>query len=689
MAIDVVYVLGGGEYLQAVFNGVVTLLGTSSWNSMMRIVMTISAVVLFLVFIRGHDPIELVKFVAMFVFISSVLLVPKRTVQIIDRTNPLGVYVVDNVPVGIAAPARFISSIGTDLTEKYELVFHTPDSITYSKTGMLFGADLVGKASDIFTMDGDLAELMGSYVKNCVVGDILLNHKYSFQELMNSPDPYTLIFRQPSPLRGVMVSIGNSHATKEGFWTCEQLAKQVLMPQIGIDTSTGGATWEYYARRILGGRPDANVLFGSMLSESYNYYYQGGQSASHIMRTSVVMNALRQGLSAYSAQSGDAASLINLASASSYNKMRLSWGTSTKVAVAFVPLLNTILLALVIGLFPIIMLLSMIHSMTIGMLKQYLFTLVYLQSWAPMFAILNYASSYYLKGKTGGLDFSMSNIATVQQIHGDIGLIAGWLTLSIPFLAIGIVKGMANVVSQAGNYLGTSINSSATSSASNASDGQWAFNNMQTDNVQGRKWDTNYAHRDGQITSQLGGGATVTRTQSGDFVYDSTGGTSRLPTEIQIDKMASSSFQRSQREAISQVQSLNSSISHSSSLAATQLSQWGQQRGSSDTLTSGTDSSQGSNVTNAVNTLNNITSRFARDNRVSQTDAVRAAVEKSQNMALNIGASGQARLDTDKQLIGMMAKFGTGLSGHLEAHARADYNGVSGSSHGTGSDLSN
>ncbi len=35
------------------------------------------------------------------------------------------------------------------------------------------------------------------------MGDIFLNHKYSFEELLNSPDPYTLIFANPSPLRGV------------------------------------------------------------------------------------------------------------------------------------------------------------------------------------------------------------------------------------------------------------------------------------------------------------------------------------------------------------------------------------------------------------------------------------------------------------------------------------------------------
>lgn len=79
-----------------------------------------------------------------------------------------------------------ISSIGTSLTELYEFIFHMPDSLSYSKTGMLFGANLVGNVSDVMSTDGDIAELMSLYTKNCVIGDILINHKYSFQELMNT-----------------------------------------------------------------------------------------------------------------------------------------------------------------------------------------------------------------------------------------------------------------------------------------------------------------------------------------------------------------------------------------------------------------------------------------------------------------------------------------------------------------------
>lgn len=645
--IDTVYVLGGGEYMMNVFNGVAALIGSDSWTSMYRIALTLSGVAVLVSFMKAHDPKELLKFVAMMVLMSSILLVPKHTVHIIDRANPTGVYLVDNVPVGLAVPARFITSIGTSLTEAYETVFHTPDALTYSKTGMLFGADLVGNVSDILSVDGDLAELMGLYTKNCVIGDILINHKYSFQELMNSRDPYTLIFQKPSPLRGIIVPNGNSAAVgangaaQSGFWTCEDMARRVLMPKLNLDTTTGGKTWNYTIQQIFGGRPDANVLYASMLGDSYNFYYQGGETASQLMRSSVVMNALKQGISGYSAQSGDTASLVNLASTSSYNKMRLSWATSSQVAVAFVPILNTILLSLVIALFPIFILLAVIHTLTGRMLFNYIMSIIYLQSWPPMFAILNYATSFYLRGKTGGMDFNLANQASIQQMHSDIGLIAGWLSISIPFIALAIVKGLGPAIAQAGNYLGTAINSSATATSSQAADGNWSFNNMQTGNVSGNKWDTNASFRDGQMTRQLSSGATSTLTSNGQEVVDTSGAMSRMAVSIKGSDAMVSSLQQSARHAKATAAASMSAYQSSVNSAWNQASQFSKQYGNSATDSTTTDSGVSSSQTEGFKKLINATETRAKNDNISNEEAFSKLVSENLDVSSTIGGKAE------------------------------------------------
>ncbi|TQO04766.1 UNVERIFIED_ORG: conjugal transfer mating pair stabilization protein TraG [Citrobacter freundii] len=673
--VDTIYVMSGGEFFEAAFNGVAALIGSSTWDTLFHIVGFFSAMALFFVYIRGHDPKEVLKFFAVFILITSVLLIPKRTVHIIDMTNLTLVLRVDNVPTGLSVPFRFVTSIGGSLTKIYDAIFHTPDSVAYSKTGMLFGATLMANTTDVVAQNGDLAMLLNDYVQQCVIGDIMLAHKYSMAELMHSSDPYELIFRKPSPLRGVIVPYGNALAPA-GFHTCEALANNVLKRELKVDTAKGGKTWDYYVNHFIGPRPSADTLFGMMMADSYNFYYQGGRDASEILRQNVVMNAVKQGITSHTAASGNVASLVNMADQSSNSKMRLSWAASGGLAATFVPVMHTVLMAMLVGMFPIIILLATIHGLTLPVLKGYVFSIVYLQSWPPLYAILNYAMAFYLKGETKGMNFSLSNLSTIQQTHSDIGLMAAWLSNSIPFIAAGLVFGLWRVVSQAGNYLGSSINSTASSAASQAADGTWAFNNMQMENVSGFKWDTNQSFRDGQMLTQHASGATTTKTSGGSVLHDGKSGISSLATDIQFGRMLSSSYQAQQREAESQVQSLSNSISRGSQLVGSQLTQWAQQRGNSDTVVSGADSSRATTLTQAINKLNSVADAVAKRNGISTSEAVAEALSKLQSGDFNAGVSISVGKD---ELFGFLS---------AKAHTDFSYKGSDQSSHGINSDIS-
>ncbi|MFJ7174664.1 conjugal transfer mating-pair stabilization protein TraG [Citrobacter freundii] len=686
--VDTIYVMSGGEFFEAAFNGVATLIGSSTWDTLFHIVGFFSAMALFFVYIRGHDPKEVLKFIAVFILITSVLVIPKRTVHIIDMTNPTLVLRVDNVPAGLSVPFRFVTSIGGSLTKIYDAVFHTPDSVAYSKTGMLFGATLMANTTDVVAQNGDLAMLLNNYVQQCVIGDIMLAHKYSMAELMHSSDPYELIFRKPSPLRGVIVPYGNALAVA-GFHTCEELANNVLKRELKVDSSKGGKTWDYYVRRFIGPRASADTLFGMMMAESYSFYYQGGRDASEILRQNVVMNAVKQGITSHTAASGNVASLVNMADQSSNSKMRLSWAASGGLAATFVPVMHTVLMAMLVGMFPIIILLATIHGLTLPVLKGYVFSIVYLQSWPPLYAILNYAMAFYLKGETKGMNFSLSNLSTIQQTHSDIGLMAAWLSNSIPFIAAGLVFGLWRVVSQAGNYLGSSINSTASSAASQAADGTWAFNNMQMENVSGFKWDTNQSFRDGQMLTQHASGATTTKTSGGSVLHDGKSGISSLATDIQFGRMLSSSYQAQQREAESQVQGLSNSISRGSQLVGSQLTQWAQQRGNSDTVVSGADSSRATTLTQAFNKLYGVADNYAKRNGISTSESVTEALSKSQDMKFNFGGHGEVGINTNKQLGGKIVELTTGASASGKLYTDIGYTGADGSSHGINSDISN
>lgn len=201
-----IYVIAGGDWLTQTLNAIVTFMSTENWVVIRRIATAFSVLVVAISWIRRHNIMDMLGWAGVIVLMS--LLVSVRTsVQIIDISNQTKVYKVDNVPVGLALPASLTTKIGYALVQGYEMVFSQPDSITYSKTGMIFGANLVSRSTDFLSQNPEITTIFTDYVQNCVMGDIFLNGKYTMEDLMNSADPYTLIFSKPSPLRGYSTTI--------------------------------------------------------------------------------------------------------------------------------------------------------------------------------------------------------------------------------------------------------------------------------------------------------------------------------------------------------------------------------------------------------------------------------------------------------------------------------------------------
>ncbi|UAN24961.1 conjugal transfer mating pair stabilization protein TraG (plasmid) [Enterobacter sp. JBIWA003] len=690
MAVDTIYTVAGGAWFQDTLNGVAAFFNSRAGDSLIAMATAVSVIVGAATYIRTRNIMDLAKWAGFYVLVIAVLVGDKRNVQIVDLSEPAAIYQVDNVPTGLAAPASLITRIGAGMAQVYDYIFARPDALTYSKTGMLFGAQLAAGSSDFRFSEPEIQRMFSDYVHNCVVGDIMLNNKYSIGDLMNSSDPYALIFSKPSPLRGL-------YDKNRNFLTCEQATTK-------INTDSGDISGRNmfpflqqvlnrthgFTSQVFGPTNGASTaLFTEMLGDSYNYFHGNSMTSTEIIRKNVVMNGLRSGLESFSADSGDTAGLVNTATQTSMAKMRLSQATSASIAASTLPVMHSVLLGMTMALFPVLIVLAIVSSLSWTIIKGYIYTIAYLQMWPILFSILNHAMNFYLQGKLKGTAVTLATFDQVQNTYSDIGTTAGWLALSIPFIAWGMVKGLGQVVSQAGNYLGQTLQSASTQSSSQAVDGNWSYNNMSTGNVQGNKWDTNYSHREGHMTNQLESGATKTLTTSGQQVFNNAESISKLPVDITLGSTASSSWQKQQRDSLSEAQSLSNSLSQTSSLASSQMSQWSQQRGNSDTTVAGTDSSTSSNLTKALSTIQSIGNRYARDENVSLAEAVRAAATKSQDMSAGAGGSAQISFDTDRHILGKVGGLATGLKGSAEGHLRTEYTGRSGSSHGTSSDLTN
>ncbi|MDA0126455.1 conjugal transfer protein TraG N-terminal domain-containing protein, partial [Vibrio sp. MM46] len=117
----------------------------------------------------------------------------KADMLIIDKTQPGKVYKVDNVPYLVAVPTYFFSSIMVGMAEGVEAIFTTSDDERYGRTGMLFGSELYQLSRQSSVREIGLKKLWSDYFHNCMIGDVRINGKYTWDELFAAPDIFTFL----------------------------------------------------------------------------------------------------------------------------------------------------------------------------------------------------------------------------------------------------------------------------------------------------------------------------------------------------------------------------------------------------------------------------------------------------------------------------------------------------------------
>ena len=576
-----IHVISNGDLFVRAFNAVATICGANQEKHFYMLGSAIKISALFAIlgalfnYIKTKDISIFFKWVMLYFVVITVLLGVKTSVVIIDSSNPGAVVQpVDYVPIGIAYPASIITSVGHALTEEFEEVMALPDDLSYSKTGFLFGSNLFRLSTGFHITDPDLQADMNEYVKNCVIGDILINNKYTIKDLVNSTDVWKTISQKPSPIRGMYLY--NKAAKEKDFLTCVQAAPLL---KAALDNDVNNDAFTFFDKRIFGGNTalQKEDLLKKFLPAAYDYYADLSSDANAIMTQNIMTNAVRSGIINYASEKQASAALLNLSATVSMAQMRLSWGSSRILAAYFLPMLQTILMLILICSFPLIVLLAIQLDLGISVFKNYIYSIIWIESWPLFYAILNICISSYIQHKTMGLasgGITLSNSNELALEHLDIANVAGYLTLSIPLFAAGLVKGMTSSLSYLANHFGGMVQSTAASIAGATASGNISLGNMSYNNINANKHDTNYSNLHGLNTNQLSNGALVTRTPSGEIIYNTSPAMSQLATSVNIASSLSESYSKSAESSKQAATSDLASLNKSSNLAASSLEQW-------------------------------------------------------------------------------------------------------------------
>ena len=627
-----IFTIGGGEYIVNVFNAVSAWTGGGGFRSLLRVVMVMGLIYTLLVVAFSLNWRAWFNWFLGATLMYGALIVPTMTVRVTDRLNPsLAPATVANVPLGLAMIASVSSTAGDWLTRTAETVFVMPGSLQMSSNGMIYGARLWDRTQDFRIRDPRISANLEEYMKQCLFYDILLGFK-SFDTIANSNDILTEM-GPGSPARGMKFIPESGPPT---IVTCQAGYTAIAT---GVTTYSDTAL-EEEGRKIFPGLTPA--LARSKLIADLpivaNHFHGSSQSAQQIFQQRSLVNAFLQARANLGAADGDTFAVLR-----AEEQARNTYTSIAEQAMTWVPLLNIVLTVVFYAMFPVIFPLFLIPRSGTPALKGYFTGFFYLAAWGPLYVVLH----MFIMDRTadamnatspGGV--TMAGMAGIDAVNTDTATIAGFLMMSIPFLAAGMAKGAMAVSSQATSMLAPA-QSAAEAAAVERTTGNYAYGNesymnLSSSNRQSDQWNTAPSFSGGApIMSSVSANAAITRTTSdGSTVYDTSPAMSRLAFASSVSQFANAERQ----QTLSELETARNTLSEERSRALSLADR------TSSRQTTGTRNSSGSESSAGFRSGENL-QRF--DN---QSLDARDTVSESDRVSSSQGAqqSNTDRLETTK-----------------------------------------
>ncbi|WP_299751909.1 conjugal transfer protein TraG N-terminal domain-containing protein [uncultured Tateyamaria sp.] len=549
-----IYTTGGGEFLTMTLNAVAAFFNTANAAALINIALLVGLIVLVFQVLLGGDLKQAVKAYVVIGLIGGLSVADKSDVIIFDKTKgPLWSSTVSGVPTSVAYVGSFTSRVSNVLTTQFEALYSPPTNLSYQRHGMLFGATLMTKSARWRAVTSAVHENLTNFFDQCVLDAVDL--RYISPDLVtrsgNLEDMITA--NMPQSLAYYDVATRTTRTCADGW--------PDIVGQINAEVNV--VLGAQAASTFQGSDPTlaVNDLRATISDFAAFAGYAATSAENHVKQSMLIAafdDAAHRGITA----SGNAAALQHLQSARAELQTRSSYQAVGANALNWVPYLKIVFENLYYGAFPIALALMMTpFALTIA--RGYFGGFLWLASWEPLSAILHSimmnASAERFQTITsastsGAYTDSVMNWANhfgVYAIGQDVAAMAGYLMMSVPFVAAAIFLGTQRMVGLATSMLAVS-QSAASETGREMTTGNFAYgnasvgnrnfhnvsrenyarNNVSYDNVSANRNVTSPFTDTGRSTYYSGDGSIITANADGSVGID--GGSSRVNTAANL-----------------------------------------------------------------------------------------------------------------------------------------------------------
>lgn len=584
-----VFTIGGGEYIVNVLNAVASWTGGGGFRSLTQVTMVMGLAYVLLVVAFSLNWKAWFQWFLSATLMYGALIVPTTSVKVTDRINPgLAPAIVANVPVGLAAIASFTSQIGDWLTEQAEMVFVMPDTLAFRTNGIIYGARLYDKTRDFRFRDPRVRANLSEYFRQCLFYDFLLGQKNP-ADVMNSDD----ILRDMGP---------GSPARAMSFWNADGSSQIRTCAAVYAEFQGTTGFPKYTDEELLRTAPTffpnltqaaAKSKLEADLPAVAAAFHGSAQNAAQLFQQRALTDVFLEARANLSGADGDTFAMMR-----AETQAKNTYTSISQQAMTWVPLLNIVLVVVFYAMFPVIFPLFLLPQTGVGVLKGYLTGFFYLAAWGPLYAVLHMfiigreeaAMAAASPGK-----MTMATIESIDAVNADTATIAGFLMMSIPFLAGGLAKGALTISSQATSMLAPA-QSAAEAAAIERTTGNYAYGNQSFQNLTGNvvqrdQWNTApvYSGGFGRSTFVNDNGTQSSQTSDGTTIYDNRSGISSLGFTPSVSRSTMAEVS----QAAAELETRRSSLTNSRSERVAALERAGFSEASGFRTSSGSEASSG------------------------------------------------------------------------------------------------
>ena len=357
-----------------------------------------------------------------------------------------------NVPVGLAAMAHGTSKIGDWLTTGFETVFSLPDDVQLRKTGTLFGHRVILERLSTQLLDPVLLYNLDEFYRECVIPDVATGVIKA--EIIARSENVWEEFGDTNP--GLYVSIIDDNDRQ--MYECPD-AYRALTTQLN-DNVKG-----FLALKAQSLYPDlsnelAKVAFANAVTTTQQFFAPSSSVTPVLdqIKQGAMCNYLIDAPIRLAARMNNAAQAqMATATAAAIRNYKTNTSSMYSLAMSGMPKMRNAIEMISYAIFPLIVIILVVAGQYAGtFLKGYVGTLLWVQLWPPLYAVMNYMMNLKTQSRINSMVAAHDNAYLSCDLTNWLGTtavddmtIAAYLTLSIPVIAWGLVQGSLQGASSA------------------------------------------------------------------------------------------------------------------------------------------------------------------------------------------------------------------------------------------------